>query len=280
MTHQRPAVDRTVTIEGIAHVEGEGSLHVEVRDGSVGAVELEIFEPPRFFEAFLRGRRHTEAPDITARICGICPVAYQMSACLAIEDACGVAVTGPISRLRRLLVLRRMDPKPRAPRPSSSRSGLLRLPGRGRAGRSGPVSGTTGTRDQALGNLVMEAVGGRAVHPVNVRVGGFYRAPSTDEISASARAARQGRDAALASVEWVAGFEFPDLEAEYRFVSLRHPDHYPIESGRVASSDGLDLDAEGISDLVVEEHVERSTALQARLGGQDVYLTGPLAATR
>jgi coenzyme F420-reducing hydrogenase alpha subunit len=69
----------------------------------VTGVELNIYEPPRFFEALLRDRGYLEPPDITARICGICPVAYQMSACLAIEDACGVEVTPAIRRLRRLL---------------------------------------------------------------------------------------------------------------------------------------------------------------------------------
>ena len=66
-------------------------------------VQLKIFEPPRFFEAFLRGRAYSEAPDITARICGICPVAYQMSAVHAMEDACGISVDGPLRALRRLL---------------------------------------------------------------------------------------------------------------------------------------------------------------------------------
>ncbi len=102
MTHGSGA-QRTVSIEGLSRVEGEGSLHVEVRDGVVGEVALNIFEPPRFFEALLQGRRATEAPDITARICGICPVAYQMSACAAVEDALGVEVTPEVADLRRLL---------------------------------------------------------------------------------------------------------------------------------------------------------------------------------
>ena len=94
---------RTVSVQGLARVEGEGSLRVEVRDGRVEDVELQIFEPPRFFEAFLRGRRATEAPDLTARICGICPVAYQMSACAAVEDALGISVHRGVADLRRLL---------------------------------------------------------------------------------------------------------------------------------------------------------------------------------
>ena len=87
----------------LARVEGEGSLYVRVRDGEVVDAKLKIFEPPRFFEALLRGRSFDEAPDITARICGICPVAYQMSACRAMEDALGVEVDGPLRDLRRLI---------------------------------------------------------------------------------------------------------------------------------------------------------------------------------
>jgi coenzyme F420-reducing hydrogenase alpha subunit len=277
MTHQRPADSRTVEVEGLARVEGEGSLRVEVRDGTVELVELEIFEPPRFFEAFLQGRRHTEAPDITARICGICPVAYQTSACLAMEDACNVAITDQIAMLRRLLYCGEWIQS------HALHIHFLHAPDFFGCEDAVELAGLDlaavqrGLEIKKVGNLVMEVVGGRAIHPVNVRVGGFYKAPSREEISLLAEPLRRARDAALTSVEWVAGFDFPDIEIDYRFVSLRHPEYYAIESGRVASSDGLDLDAEGISELVEEQHVARSNALHARLGGQDMYLTGPLS---
>ena len=277
MTHQRPADSRTVHVEGLARVEGEGSLLVEVRDGTVETVELEIFEPPRFFEAFLQGRRHTEAPDITARICGICPVAYQTSACLAIEDACKVAITDQIAMLRRLLYCGEWIQS------HALHIHFLHAPDFFGCEDAVELAGLDlaavqrGLEIKKVGNLVMEVVGGRAIHPVNVRVGGFYKAPSREEIAALVEPLRRARDAALASVEWVAGFDFPDIEIDYRFVSLRHPEYYAIESGRIASSDGLDLDAEGISELVEEQHVARSNALHARLGGQDMYLTGPLS---
>ena len=94
---------RTIRTDYLARVEGEGAMTVHLRDGRVEDVELEIFEPPRFFEALLRGRSFREAPDITARICGICPVAYQTSALNAIESLCGVDVPEPVRMLRRLL---------------------------------------------------------------------------------------------------------------------------------------------------------------------------------
>jgi coenzyme F420-reducing hydrogenase alpha subunit len=101
MTHRN---ERALQVGSLARVEGEGAMRIRLHDGEVADVELEIYEPPRFFEAFLRGRRYTEPPDITARVCGICPVAYQMSACGAIEDALGVTVPQPIADLRRPLL--------------------------------------------------------------------------------------------------------------------------------------------------------------------------------
>jgi sulfhydrogenase subunit alpha len=276
MTHGSGA-QRTVSIEGLARVEGEGSLHVEVRDGVVGEVALNIFEPPRFFEALLQGRRATEAPDITARICGICPVAYQMSACAAVENALGVEVSREVADLRRLLYCGEWI--------QSHALHIYLLHAPDFLGCADAVE--LAERDRAaverglaikkIGNLLMSTVGGRAIHPVNVRVGGFYSAPARADVASLAEPLRRARDQALDTVSWVSGFDFPDVEGEYRFVSLRTPGRYPIESGRVASSDGLDLTASAFDQLVVEEHVARSTALHARLGGELDYLTGPLA---
>ncbi len=233
MTHQRPADSRTVHVEGLAHVEGEGSLLVEVRDGTVETVELEIFEPPRFFEAFLQGRRHTEPPDITARICGICPVAYQTSACLAIEDACGVSVTDQIAALRRLLYCGEWIQS------HALHIHFLHAPDFFGCQDAVELAGLDlaavqrGLEIKKVGNHLMEVVGGRAIHPVNVRVGGFYKAPSREELGVLVEPLRRALDAALTSAQWVAAFEFPEIEIDYRFVSLRHPDYYAIESGRV-----------------------------------------------
>ncbi|HUZ20911.1 MAG TPA: nickel-dependent hydrogenase large subunit [Acidimicrobiales bacterium] len=277
MTHGARPTERTIAVEGLARVEGEGSLRAVVRDGTVSDVELTIFEPPRFFEALLRGRRHVEAPDITARICGICPVAYQMSACRAIEDACGVEVGGPISALRRLLYCGEWIQSHalhvyllHAPDFFSCED-AVELAERDR------TAVERGLRLKKAGNLLMETVGGRAIHPVNVRVGGFYRAPSAEQIAALAEPLRAARDLALETVAWTAGFDFPDVESDYLFVALHEPDRYAIESGRVRSSGGLDTTAAGFDAAVIEEHVARSTALHARLDGREAYLTGPLA---
>ncbi|HVC26283.1 MAG TPA: Ni/Fe hydrogenase subunit alpha [Acidimicrobiales bacterium] len=277
MSHGTRNTDRTIAVEGLARVEGEGSLRAVVRDGVVEEVELEIFEPPRFFEALLRGRDYLEPPDITARVCGICPVAYQMSSCAAIEDACGVTVTSEIAALRHLLYCGEWIQS------HALHVYLLHAPdflgcedAVELAERDRPAV-ERGLALKRIGNLIMETVGGRAVHPVNVRVGGFYRAPSREQIAALAGPVRVARDLALATVEWVAGFDFPDVEGEYLFVALHDPVRYAIDSGRVRSSAGVDTDAAGFRAAIVEEQVARTTALQSRLFGRDAYLTGPLA---
>jgi sulfhydrogenase subunit alpha len=274
MTHRG---DRSLHVAGLARVEGEGAMHVRVDGGLVSDVRLEIYEPPRFFEAFLRGRAYTEPPDITARICGICPVAYQMSACQAIEDACGVTVDGALADLRRLIYCGEWI--------SSHALHIYLLHAPDFLGYDGAVEMAADHRDvverglalKKLGNTIMETIGGRAIHPVNVRVGGFYRAPARSELAALVPPLRQALDAALATVSWVAGFEFPEFTHDHELLALVRPGTYAIEHGTPATDRGFDFPLSAFEDHVREEQVPHSTALHANLAGRGRYLTGPLA---
>jgi coenzyme F420-reducing hydrogenase alpha subunit len=257
-------------------VEGEGGLVVETADGRVVDVKLRIYEPPRFFEAFLRGRGHREPPDITARICGICPVAYQMSACRAIEHACGVTVAGPLDELRRLIYCGEWIESHtlhvyllHAPDFLGAESAVEL------AGRDRP-SVERGLRLKKAGNDLVEVIGGRAIHPVNVRVGGFHRVPTRRELRRLRDPLERARDDAAETVAWVAGFDFPEREIESPLVAISDPGHYPVIGGRVVSTAGLDIAEQDFLDHVVEAHVPHSTALHAALDGGE-YVTGPLA---
>ncbi len=267
---------RHLQVQALARIEGEGALDVVVRDGAVESASLQIYEPPRFFEALLRGRQHTEAPDITARICGICPVAYQTSAWLAVEDACGVTPDAGIAALRRLLYCGEWISS------HALHIYLLHAPDfLGYADVLGLAADhrsevERGLRLKKSGNAVLERVGGRAVHPVNPRVGGFHRAPTRAELAPLAEQLRRALDDALATVRWVATFDFPELELPHELLALHHPDRYAIDAGSLRSFSGLAFTARDFSEHVVEHQVPHSTALQATLDGQR-YLTGPLA---
>jgi len=265
-----------IRVPTLARVEGEGGIEIVVSDGQVTQTRLDIYEPPRFFEALLRGRRYTEPPDITARICGICPIAYQMSSCQAIEDACSATVTEPVKALRRLIYCGEWIESHalhvymlHAPDFLGYESGI-------HLARDHPEIVARGLRIKKAGNRLMEVVGGRSVHPVNVKVGGFYRAPAATDLRALLPALEQARQDAADTVAWVGTFTFPDFERDYEFVSLRAPDEYPITQGRLVSSRGLDIAPAEYDSHFTEFQVKHSTALHSVLDGR-TYITGPMA---
>ena len=273
MTHR----NRALHVAGLARVEGEGAMHVVVKDDRVERVELEIYEPPRFFEAFLRGRGYTEPPDITARVCGICPVAYQMSACAAIEDACGVDAGDAVWDLRRLLYCGEWIQSHALHIYLLHAPDFLGYPGAVEMARDHRDVVERGLALKKAGNDLMAAIGGRAVHPVNIRVGGFYRAPSHADLLRLREPLLRARDIALHTVGWVGGFDFPDFTHDHDLLALSRQGTYPIERGSLHSSAGQSFTAADFEDHVVEEQVPHSTALHARLVDHGIYFTGPAA---
>ena len=267
----------TIKVDYLARVEGEGALTVKIKGQQVTDVKLRIFEPPRFFEAFLRGRKFSEAPDITARICGICPIAYQMSACHAMEDACGVKITGPIRDLRRLIYCGEWIESHALHVYLLHAPDFLGYEDAIRMAKDHPDEVKRGLRLKKAGNEIVRLLGGREIHPINVRVGGFYKVPQKKDFSALAEELKWARDAALETVRWVATFSFPELERDYEFVALRHPEEYPFNEGRLVSNKGLDIAIREYDQNFVEEHVSHSNALQSRLKERNSYFVGPQA---
>ena len=266
---------RTIRVGALTRVEGEGALHVELRNGVPERVELNIYEPPRFFEAFLRGRAHTEPPDITARICGICPVAYQTSACNALEDACGVTLDPQVVALRRLLYCGEWIHSHALHIYMLHAPDFLGEPDVIAVAKNHRAAVERGLALKKAGNRLMELVGGRSIHPINVRLGGFYSVPTKADLKPMAEQLRAALDDALATVAWVAGFDFPDLTVDHELLALTG-ERYPIEDGRIARSAGEPFDVAEFSDHVRETQVPHSTALHATLDGGR-HLTGPLA---
>lgn len=270
--------NRTFEVKALSRVEGEGALYVRLDGDTVEHVELNIYEPPRFFESFLRGREIREVPDITARICGICPVAYQMSSCHALEKSQAITITPEIRALRRLLYCGEWIESHalhiyllHAPDFLGYESGISMA-----ADHKEVVE--RGLRMKKIGNELLEVLGGRAIHPINVNVGGFYRAPRVSELKRLLPDLEWAQQAAVETLKLVAGFDFPELEVDYEFVSLRHPDEYPMNEGRIVSSGGLDIAAEEYEQHFREQHMPQSTALHSVLLPEEKnYLVGPLA---
>jgi coenzyme F420-reducing hydrogenase alpha subunit len=268
---------KTIRTDYLARVEGEGAMLVTIDGREVSDVKLKIYEPPRFFEAFLRGRAFTEAPDITARICGICPVAYQMSAVQAMEQICGVEVDGQLRALRRLLYCGEWIES------HALHVFMLHLPdflgyeSAIEVAREHPELVNRALELKKIGNEVMAVVGGREVHPINVRVGGWYRVPRKRELAPLVEKLERAREIALEAVRVTAGLDFPDYDQDYELVALSQPGEYPIDRGRIVSNRGLDIAPAEYDEHFVEEHVEWSNALHSSLRERGSYLCGPLA---
>jgi coenzyme F420-reducing hydrogenase alpha subunit len=271
----------TIKVGALARVEGEGALHVRVRSGRVEDVRLEIFEPPRFFEAFLRGRRYDEVADITSRICGICPIAYQMSACAAVEDALGIEVPEPVRRLRRLIYCGEWLESHALHAFMLHAPDFLGYPGAIEMANDGHAD----VVERALaikqaGNMLIARIGGRSVHPVNPRVGGFHRSPSGADLAPVAERLERAREDLIAAVAWAGALEYPERELGAELAALRSDadgGEYPLERGRLVSTGGLDITPAEFPETVAESQVPHSTALHASIVGRGHYILGPLA---
>jgi sulfhydrogenase subunit alpha len=273
MTDRR---DVSIRVPVLARVEGEGALELDIAGGEIRELKLRIFEPPRLFEKLLEGRSYTEVPDIVARICGICPVAYQMSAVQALESLFGVEVTPWVLDMRRAMYCGEWIES------HALHIHLLAAPdflgfdsALTMAAQPGEIL-RRGLRLQGLGNELIKLFGGRSVHPVGVRVGGFHHAPDMQavrQLAAKLRAALPEADALLA---WTASLPLPEDDQPFLSVALRPSAGYPMYTGRIASSAGHDLGADTYAQHFRESHVPHSTALYSHLDGVP-YLVGPLA---
>jgi coenzyme F420-reducing hydrogenase alpha subunit len=268
--------DISINVPVLARVEGEGAMEIEVRDGRISDLKLRIFEPPRLFEKFLEGRSYSEVPDIVARICGICPVAYQMSAAHAIESIFGAKTTPWVREMRRLFYCGEWIES------HALHIHLLALPdflGYESAiamAADHPEEVKRGLRLQELGNSLVRLLGARSVHPVGVRAGGFYHAPRAAEMAAKLEECRAALPEVEALVRWVAALDLPDDPQTFTSVALRHPDEYAFNEGRIVSDDGLDIDISEFHQHFQESHIPHANALHCHLHGKP-YLVGPLA---
>lgn len=267
---------RTIAIDMMARVEGEGGLRVTVQDGAVQDVELRIFEPPRFFEAFLQGRHCEEVPDIVARVCGICPVAYQMSAVHALEAIFGVKLDGTLRDLRRLLYCGEWIESHALHVYMLQAPDFLGYASAIAMAKDHPHIVARGLRLKKAGNAIMTLLGGRSVHPVSVKVGGFSRVPLRRELATLKDELLWAREGAVETARWVAAFDYPDFSPDYTTVALRPAEEYPFNEGPIVSSAGLRIAAAEFERYFAEEQVPYSTALHCTLHGAP-YLVGPLA---
>jgi sulfhydrogenase subunit alpha len=271
-------MNKNIEVPALARVEGEGALYIRLKDGKVSEIELNIYEPPRFFEGFLRGRFFQEVPDITARICGICPVAYQMSSVQALEMALGVQISPDARSLRRMLYDAEYIESHALHIYMLQAPDILGFDSALSLAEVAPDVVKKALRLKKIGNELLKAIGGRSVHPVNTCVGGFYRWPRQEKIHALIGDIEWALEASRETVRWAATLAFPDFDIyDYEYVAVHHPDEYGIYSGDVLSSTGTQITALEFEKHYLESHVRHSNALHSHTAAGNTYITGPMS---
>jgi coenzyme F420-reducing hydrogenase alpha subunit len=272
---------RSIRVPILTRVEGEGALNIRLCGSRIEQIELNIYEPPRFFEALLRGRSIEDVADITSRICGICPIAYQVTAVQALETILGIRIPEPIASLRRLVYCAEWIESHvlhihllHAPDFFDCHSGID-------LAKKFPDQVKRGLKLKQLGNRILEVLGGRAIHPINIAIGGFYRLPKTSQLTDLIPELQKALQEAIDAARWLGNLPFPDFTAPYHYVSLIETDRYPIESGRVAIGSDQTIGLELYETHFQEVQVPHSTALQSKFLGADGastdYFVGPMA---
>jgi len=266
-----------IKVDYLARVEGEGGIVVKVVDGAVQDIRVNIWEPPRFFQGFLVGRRYEDVPDITARICGICPVAHLMASTQAIEDAFGIVPSPQTARLRTLLTLSQYIQS------HTLHIYMLQLPDYlgyesaiAMASEYGPVV-KRALRMKKVGNDFTALIGGREIHPVTSVVNGFTRVPTKAELLEMRSKLTSIKEDALATVKLVSSLKLPDFEPDTEHVALYDPDSYPVNGRRLRSTKGLDIDVSEYRSHIKERQVAHSNTLHSYIEGRGSFLVGPLA---
>lgn len=269
---------RTVKIEVpvLARVEGEGALELEIRDKQITQLKLRIFEPPRYFEKFIESHNCDDVIDMVARICGICPVAYQMTAVQAFENLFEIEPSPWVKAMRKAMYCGEWIQS------HALHIHLLAAPDF--MGFNSAIDMAEdhadivrrGLRLQTLGNDLIALFGARSVHPVGIKVGGFYKAPAPEAVTEVVNRLNSARDDAESVIEWLADLPLPDNHQDFISVALQNESDYAIYRGNIVSDNGLNTPIETWQEHFEEKQLAHSTALYAYLHGKP-YLVGPLA---
>ncbi|MFH1101225.1 MAG: Ni/Fe hydrogenase subunit alpha [Methanobacteriota archaeon] len=269
--------EKLINVDYIARVEGQGALTIKItKDGKVEHLRFKIFEPPRFFESFLVGRRYDEVMELASRICGICPVAHQITALRAVENALGIEPSQQTRDLRKLTAI--------SAHIQSNVLSMYFLSLPDFMGYESIIPMVKDHRDivqrglmlKKLGNDITDLIGGRAVHPVTMVVDGFTSLPSKNKLQGIRKRLVEAKKDAYQTVDLFSKLEIPDFTRKCEHVAISDPNKYAINEGRFTSTEGLDIDEMNYREHIFEKQKTYSTALHSFMKSRDSFMVGPL----
>ncbi len=268
--------DFHVGIEHITRVEGHGNIIIDVKEGKIKELRMDIVESPRFFEAMALGRSYKEVAHLTSRICGICAVTHTTTSIKAIESALGFEPSIQTIKLRKLLL-----------NAEFIQSHILHVyfltaPDFFRVGsvfgmvKDNKDDVLRGMRIKTLANELCALVGGRHIHPITLKIGCFSKNPEPKDLAAFKKRIEDAWPDIEETVKFFKNLKTPEFERETEYISLTNPDEYALYGGNIKSSDSGEVEPANYLDKVKEFMVPHSTSKQAK-SNRDSYMVGALA---
>lgn len=268
---------RQVKVNYMARVEGETALDITINETEIEDLQLRLYEPPRFFQAFLIGRHFEEVPDLVARICGICPVSHMLTSMEAIEQALNVVPSAETLRLRELLALSQWIQSHTLHTYMLAAPDYLGYPSVIEMASEHKEIVEQALRLKRLGNDLTVLIGGREIHPVTAVIGGFTHAPDEDSVKTMITRLQEAKGDVGDMVDIAAGLSLPNFHRDMECISLKGNNRYPILTGTLASNKGLEASKEEYRQYIQERHVEHSNALFSSVKNRSSFIVGPLA---
>ncbi len=262
-----------IDIHYIARVEGEGSVKFEIKNGKLRNLKLNIWEPPRFFEGFLVGRKYDEVPDIVSRICGICPVSHMTTSIYAIEKAMGFTPSEEIKKIRTIMALSQILAS------HIIHIYMLALPdyhGLEVLSGLGNEIGRLIKLKEAVNN-VTAVFGGRPLHPVSMIVGGFTKIPSRDQVGKMIKQLEAVKKDALDTVKMVSELRHPELRNESDYMAVLMDGEYALNEGFIATASGLNVETNDYYSYFEEREVPYANTKRTILKGRGPVMVGALS---
>ncbi|MFH1452758.1 MAG: Ni/Fe hydrogenase subunit alpha [Armatimonadota bacterium] len=272
--------DLNINIDALTRVEGEAGIKVEVnRGGEVQEIEVKVFEPPRFFEGFMVGRKYDEVSDMGSRICGICSVPHQTCSLYAVEKAMGVEVSQQTKDLRDLINIGEMI--------MNLSVHMYMLAGPDFLGYESVLSFKEkdlpillrAVRLNKVGDHILKVVGGRETHPISMIPGGFSAVPTKKQLDEIVKMLEEVKQDAIDSVTFTAGLKYPEFSRKSELIAISNPRYYSFTIGDLKSTKGIDVPVEKHHDLIEEIHYNRphDHVMHYKVKERESFLVGPLA---
>ncbi|MFA5084090.1 MAG: nickel-dependent hydrogenase large subunit [Candidatus Paceibacterota bacterium] len=222
--------------EFIAKIEGHGSLDIDLTKKKA---ELKVLEGERLFEGILVGRPAKDAPWITARICGVCPIAHNLASLKAVEAAFGIVPNKTTVLLRKLMVASQIIQSHALHLFFLALPDYLGLDSGLELAKKNPGAFKAALTLKGISDEISYVVAGREVHPTTTAVGGFNKIPHKKTLKDLLKKLDKNINSALIAVNVCGKIKYPKYDVDLEFVSQTGGKDYPgYDSAEIISSKG------------------------------------------